>query len=393
MEVGPTAAPAFWQCPRCKTPNPWASYLTSCVSCGERRPPAEARASFVPKPDPPKPKPKPSFALAVATFGYAVVVLISLALIKQLGDRWWPATLLMFSPRWPFLLPIPLLIAWAAARRRFWPWAVHAATLAVVAGPLMGLRLPIATLFAASPISTGERVRVVSFDRGGGGFDPSALVRFVADERADVLCLQNAQHDPVLDGYFRQIGWHSDGEGTIWSRFPIVQDLGPSVDEFEVRGDRAAKLHRARIRLKNGREVVVANVLMPAMDDAFSGLARRDFERIRLFSDWRRRQALKVRDALRATAATPLILAGDFNMPPDSPTMGLLREAYASGFERVGWGYGYTRPGPLPWIAADRILASRECRFTSCRVGPRIGPAHRPIVAEVIVGPVRRSGD
>ena len=379
-------SPAFWQCPKCKTPNPWAAYLTQCVACGGPRPAKRAAPIFVPPAPPTAPKPparKGRVAVAASSI-YLGIVVAALILTKTLGDRWWPATLLLFGPRWLFLFPILPIAAWLGFRRRWGSLGMQAAALAIVAGPLMGLRVPITTLFAARP--RGELVRVLSLNRGTGPLDSRAFARLVENGRYDLVCIQEARADPVLDAYFATTRWYRDQAGTIWSRFPIVEDLGAfSGNDFEVRGAWPARLSRVRVRLVSGREVVVANAHLPTMSNGFLGITKGDFAWVRYYTEWRRKQTIKLIDALRQTEPAPVILAGDFNMPPDSPFMGQIRDRYTSGFEAAGWGYGYTRPSRLCWIGIDRVLASPECTFVASRVGPRVGSDHRPIDAEVIV--------
>jgi vancomycin resistance protein VanJ len=380
-------APTFWQCPKCKTPNPWAGYLTNCVSCGGPRPARAAAPIFAPPPTAP-----PIQALAVRkgraasilAWTYFTIVLAAWVLVKALGDRWWPATVVMFGPRWLFLLPILPLAVWTGLRRRWGAFASQVAAFLLVIGPFMGLRLPLAQLLVRRP--EGEIVRILSLNRGTAGLDSKAFARLIGDGRYDIVCFQEAKADPVLDAYFQTTKWYPDKAGTIWSRYPVVSDLGSFSDrDFEVRGAWPAALSRIRVRLKNGREVIIANTHLPTMTYGFERLSRGDFDWVRYYTDWRKRQAEKVVATLRETAAEPLILAGDFNMPPDSPFMGLFREHYTSGFEEVGWGYGYTRPSRVSWIGIDRVLASRDLTFLSSRVGPRVGSDHRPIDAEIVV--------
>ena len=70
--------------------------------------------------------------IGVCSWLFLVVVLKSVALLCT-ADLWWPATLLMFSPRWLLLLPGGVLILAALLCRRralvvlfiavwFWPW-------------------------------------------------------------------------------------------------------------------------------------------------------------------------------------------------------------------------------------------------------------------------------
>src|ERR1700720_2127653 len=38
-----------------------------------------------------------------------LALLLAVWALLRLGDRWWPATLLLFGPRWPFALPLLVL--------------------------------------------------------------------------------------------------------------------------------------------------------------------------------------------------------------------------------------------------------------------------------------------
>src|SRR5206468_2746884 len=81
--------------------------------------------------------------------GTAVAVCGWLCLAGALGawallraaDLWWPATLLMFSPRWLLAVPPALLLPLALVlrRRALVPLLL---ALALVAGPVMGLCVP-----------------------------------------------------------------------------------------------------------------------------------------------------------------------------------------------------------------------------------------------------------
>src|SRR5579864_5005144 len=158
---GPTT---FWKCPNCGTPNPWTTYLIRCLGCGAARPSPPASLSS-------KVKRKAEAALgkvgplggrwvAVVSWVYAVVVLIVLALIRWQGDRWWPATVFLFMPRWLFLLPVVALgaVAGWVGRKRL--WALQGATALVVLGPLMGLSLPAGQLLSFH--LPGQRIRIMT---------------------------------------------------------------------------------------------------------------------------------------------------------------------------------------------------------------------------------------
>src|SRR5689334_22585103 len=78
-------------------------------------------------------------ASGVATWTWAVVVLAALLLIHWIGDGWWGVAVLLFLPRWLFLVPFPVLAlasGWAGRPRH---WMLQGAVALVVAGPLMRL--------------------------------------------------------------------------------------------------------------------------------------------------------------------------------------------------------------------------------------------------------------
>ncbi len=350
------------------------------MACGEPRPPEDARAAFAPKPEPPPTKP-PRPLLAVASWAYLAASLIVLALEKGLGDRWWPATVLMFAPRWIGLAPWPILVVPAVRRKRWRLAVVPMVAAAVVAGPLMGLRLPVASLFARAP--KGDSIRVLTLNRGGEPLDSARLVAFLVDQEIDVICFQEGRRDALLDDFLSS--WASDPAGKVFSRLPMVQSLAPVDVDFETYGEWGVRVTRMAVKAPSGRVILVASAHMPTMSQGFPYLLRGQFSAFRRYRDWRSRQVEELKGVLRQSPGLPVLLSGDFNMPPDSPMMKALRRDYASGFEAVGWGYGYTRPATVPWIGIDRILAGPEFRFVSCRVGPSFGSDHRSMIAEVVL--------
>ena len=149
--------------------------------------------------------------------------------MKGLGDRWWPATVLLFSPRWLFLIPAFFLIPWAVWRRRVAMIGVQIQAGAIVVGPMMGLRLPVGNLLRGVP--PGTNVRVLSLNRGPHGLDARAVTDLVASRKIDVICFQEARPDPILDAYFAPPRWYRSRRGAILSRFPIVEEWPALADD------------------------------------------------------------------------------------------------------------------------------------------------------------------
>jgi endonuclease/exonuclease/phosphatase (EEP) superfamily protein YafD len=299
-------------------------------------------------------------AISIISYTFLAVVVLVLVLVKLLGDRWMPATILLFAPRWVYLFPLPILGIWAGLQRKWRALAIQGITFVLVAGPLMGLCIPLGRLFSSTP--QGEHIRVLSLNRGTGTLDSKAFTQLLANGRYNVCCIQEFRPDPVLDQYFTATGWKRNKNGSIWSQFPIAEDLGElPTEDYEIHGAWPVRLSRVIIQTKGGSKVLIANAHMPTMTYAFEGLAKGELAWFHYYVGWRSRQVDKLIEVLNQYQWGSVILAADFNMPPDSPFMKRIRSRYPSGFEEVGWGYGYTRP-------------SRESARSSAQTTGRLTP-------------------
>src|SRR5262249_59706438 len=101
----------------------------------------------------------------------------ALVLVRGVGDAGWGPTLLLFLPRWAVLTPLAGLAIVAGMLKAYRHWLLQAVTGLVVAGPLMGLSLPLAKVFEAVP--EGERARIATFNLGSEVVDVPALERWL----------------------------------------------------------------------------------------------------------------------------------------------------------------------------------------------------------------------
>lgn len=372
--------PQFWRCGRCGTPNPLSGYVKTCVGCGSARPVgaeaiaagvAEARAS------------RWARRLAWASWAYAVLVLLALVLIRWVGSSWSGVTLLLFAPRWIFLGPIAALIVASGVGRHFRHWALQGAILLVVAGPLMNLNLPLWTLWESAP--AGRTVRVISFNMGQYPMDVDAFTRWADAARADVIFIQEGlRKDPKLVAYFEK-GWYLNHPRSIASRFPIVEELDSLAEAYDREERYSSAVDRVNVKTPEGRELCLVTIHLPTLRRGFERAMQGDFSGLSLHNDWWGREISRALTLIAEDADRPMILGGDFNMPPDDATMAALRTSFRFAFEDAGWGYGYTRPAVLPWVRIDHLLASPEWSARRCRVGPDLGSDHLPIVAEWVL--------
>lgn len=321
--------------------------------------------------------------IAAASWAYAIIVLGLLALIHWVGDGWWGVTVLLFVPRWLLLIPALSLALASGLSRRPSLWAMQGTIALVVAGPLMGLSIPLHPL--VSPRIEGPRIRVLSYNTGGGDLPIPGLIRLIDRERIDAIAFQETGKSSSVVRALSARGWSCDRTGALASRYPIVAQLATLEDDATTESRFGAHLNRVRVRTPQGTEFILASVQMPTLRPGFYQFLEGDISRLQLHIDWWRHELARVVDQLSDTDETPLLVAGDFNMPSDDSSMAALREYLRFGFEDAGWGYGYTRPSKTPWVRIDHILASSHWVFARCWVGPDLGSDHLPVMAEAVL--------
>ena len=319
----------------------------------------------------------------------ALVVGVLIAL-KLVSERWWLSEALLFFPRAPhaavalLLLPLSMLCC-----RKAVGFSVVAVLLVV--GPIMGLNVPIHFGPGAPQISAGH-LRIVSCNvqRYQPAFE--GLIGEVTAAVPDVVVFQEAVGEhPLLDEAFPD--WYSlhIGEYFVAARRPVRHVATFRSEQFrrdaavvvDVEIDAGKIVRLVNLHLTSPRPGLMrlraANVVagdgVEAVADAMA-LRRQECEALREFFDEHCRD-------------TPVVVAGDFNMPTDS---NLYRSGWRdlqNAFDATSFGYGYTAPcsktgfwpAGSPWLRIDHILASQHWHVHSCFVGSSNVSDHRLVAA------------
>jgi len=326
--------------------------------------------------------------LSFATWAYLLTTILALALMYVAGDRWWPATLLLFGPRGALAAPlIPLipLALWRKTPRLLLPLACGGI---IVFGPFMGLRFSLATPDSA----VGQALRVLSCNVGGRGFDAVALSKIISDFNVDIVSLQECPPGLKLE---LPPGWHTSRAGglRVISRYPLRSN--PAI--FDMHPPHIWPrdcLLPCIITAKSG-EIAFNAVHLPSpryglqhLLDKKTGLNPMKSDLLTSETENRFRVSQKVRDAI-SSRNLPTIIAGDFNMPVES---GIYRQHWAdlsNAFSSTGTGYGwsfrnYAKGVPID-VRIDHILTGNGFKPLYSRVVADIKSDHRPIMADVIL--------
>jgi endonuclease/exonuclease/phosphatase (EEP) superfamily protein YafD len=326
----------------------------------------------------PRPRRWSRHALAAACWAYLLTLLAGWWFLRAQGDRWWPATLLLVCPRWPWALPAAGL--WPAvvmARRPVLALVLSAATAALL-GPIMGVRV-------ALPTGAGEPrdLRLLTCNIHRQQVDAERLGAFIREVRPDVVVLQDwsaAGHDVLFTGP----GWdvHRDGQLLIASRLPIsrvtpVDFAGAGGVPATDRGAAACYdlvAPAGPVRLINVHLTSPHSGLLTFMSDQGQELSDN--------ADLRWRESAAMREVVDGSTV-PVLLAGDFNTTDDSPIFRQDWAGFADAFADRGLGIGYTYVNWHTQLRIDHVLFGPRWRATRCWVGPAVGSPHRPLVADL----------
>jgi vancomycin resistance protein VanJ len=312
-------------------------------------------------------------------WGYVANLAGLCVLMRVGGDRWWPATLLMFGPRWVFWGPLCLLFPLGVKLRAPTLRPLCLASLLVI-GPMMGYCL---TWRGLLPASEGGRppLRVLTCNVKYRTLAPHALAEVISGSNPDVVVLQgwSSQHD--LPALLPGKGWYLSGWGELCvaSRYPIGDATVVGSERMKGGG------HFARYTLVTPEgPVSLFNVhlgspregLKAVREDLFDAPERlRESIALRQEESWIASQSA-------AAARDPILLAGDFNLPPESTVYRRDWSRYTDAFSAAGLGTGYTWFSRYHGLRIDHALAGSGWRCLGCWVGPDVGSDHRPLIAD-----------
>ncbi|HXE55546.1 MAG TPA: endonuclease/exonuclease/phosphatase family protein [Tepidisphaeraceae bacterium] len=333
---------------------------------------------------------KPGRWIVAACIVYAAAVLLGWCALQFLSDRWWPATVLLYALRWPWLLPLLVLLPRSVRYGRKL-WLLPLLTGLIILGPVMGFHLPRSR---PSPARSGEATfRLLTCNLHRLELNPRAFESYVLSSNPDIIALQDYSGwdaSPI----FTRPGWSAYRLGPLFiaTRFRIenVRDLGlqeihgtddlfvprrmgdaEAVDLMTPAGPfRVINLHLASPHL-------ALDLLATDPSDAIDLLEANSIRR------WN--ESRKITQWLAEHAGPPYLITGDFNTLSRSPIYQHFWSGYPDAFPTTSWGYGYTHYSILSELRIDHVLSGPGVRFLDCRIGPACGTPHRPLVVDFAI--------
>ncbi len=311
------------------------------------------------------------------------------------GKAWW-VSLFLFSPRWalglPWLLLFPLTLV-----VRFRLAILYGFHLAILVFPILDFRLPLG--LSNESHSTAGRLRLITCNLGEGAIQVERLAGLVLRFQADVVVLQECSSE-VSQALFEKLDWSYHREANLviasphpLSSFQLLSRRG--MDAYNAPVAVAAELTlRPGLPTVDGSESAtnhlpliarIGCVHLPTFRPAFEKAQHFDASGADDFTLLAEQYRSYAQDTLAAIEQSelPIIVAGDFNVPVDSPFYQSYWGSFQNALSLAGFGLCYTKFTRLHGVRIDHVLADHNWQVRSAQVGPGLGGDHRPVLVEL----------
>lgn len=324
-------------------------------------------------------------ALVLVLLGWVALagVVVLTVVLWTLGDRWWPATVMLFGPRWLVVPPIALLALLSAvlSPRALVPLV---AAMAVAIGPFLGFRLGWRALL---PAGSEERiVRVVTYNVQGGERVGPRLRELIEGTHPDVVAIQECARP--LHATLRSLeGWEvraprRRGTLCLLSRFPVESDDTLSTWWLDDGLGGSGDLVKYVLRTPAG-PLTLVNLHLETPRRGLAPLRRgRGTTRAKINSQVREIGSERARAWLRDVEG-PVVITGDFNMPVESRVYARHWGDLENAFSTAGIGFGWTRLMVRFQVRIDHVLVAGGAHAVRAGLGPDLGSDHLPVVAAI----------
>ncbi len=325
-----------------------------------------------------------NLSIIATCWAYAGIATTTWVVSRWFGSEFWPVQLLCYGPRWTMALPMLVLIPLAAWRRL----AIAAAGLCIAGVVSLTFAGAVLPGWMRSPDSVVSRssLRLMTCNVQYEDLRISDLVALIRDTRPDLILLQECRlPNPEVALGLKGWHYHTEGEFCIASRFPIINFATLR------RPDKAYRCFATRAEiLWQGRTVPIASVHLMTPRKGLESILRSPLAGIKVFREVARVQRFESGLLRQWVADQPAssILAGDFNLTAEHPIFRRDWSGYGDAFSETSWGFGETMFTRWIGLRIDHVLNGPNWAALSCQVGPDVGSAHRPVVADLTwIGP------
>jgi endonuclease/exonuclease/phosphatase (EEP) superfamily protein YafD len=226
--------------------------------------------------------------------------------------------------------------------------------------------------------ASGQPVRLLTCNTQQGHAD-ARLAALIEREQPDVVCLQEWPSKRPVSTVLAE-NWHiaRSGQLVVASRWPIAasQPLLSPTSEWRTIG------LACELKTKSG-PIWLFNLHLLTPREGLQAVLSRGLAGLPELEEVTRRRRLdgEAAGAWIASYPGPQLVAGDFNLVPESTIYRREFGHLQNAFSTAGFGWGGTKFTRIHSVRIDHILADEAWQCRTCRVGPNIGSDHRPVIA------------
>ncbi len=326
------------------------------------------------------------------SIAYPVSLVVTIALLRFVGERWWVTGVALYLPRIGFALPlVPLVLGLLVVRAHKFLWTQVVAAVLVVF-PLMGLVLP-----WFSPRVSSAQIRVLSYNVNTSYGGEDGIFQGITQYSPDVVLLQESTPSSGLgerlSERYRTVLVST--QFLLATRFPLLETYTPK--KLPYLGERRSPRFMRHLLQTPLGNIAFYNVHPHSPRQAlramrgegmkhelstgrfFRGVASPDF----LANAGLRELQVSTIVGLAEREKTKVIIAGDTNLPHLSRLFTRELSGYRDAFRDASSGFGYTFPTRYPWMRIDRILTDPSLVATTFSVDCGKVSDHHCVVADI----------
>jgi endonuclease/exonuclease/phosphatase (EEP) superfamily protein YafD len=323
--------------------------------------------------------------VSLLTFSYLMILLGITVMMHTRLNEYWFVTLWLFSPRWVAVLPMVLLLPLTLWFRPKMSW-VYLVLALLICFPILGYEL---NNSGNVQIDGGRRLAVLTCNLGGGTVDLVQLADLIRQRDVGLVCLQEctAKNSEIL---FSSLGWNRRHKGNmaIGSIHPLgkvgVHAEYPKAHFF------AKATIGCDVLIPGQRAFYAVSIHLPTFRPALEELRRFRLDAgpgaMAEMADKYRSIAKQAADSMEELS-TPVVIAGDFNVPTESVFYREFWDSKINAFSAAGTGLGHTKFTRWHGVRIDHILSDASWTPVHSEVCPDVGSDHHPVIAELLMAP------
>lgn len=235
--------------------------------------------------------------------------------------------------------------------------------------------------FSPKTGNSTDGIRVATFNMGTRQLDLSELSHWVSENNLDLVFLQEVVREQKIENIFPS-DWFiaREDQMAIASRLPI--QLVAASTRSRMDGEYGLRFVSYEM-LYGSRTIRLINVHLMTPRSALEPFLAKDIDLDSIHANFRRRDYEANLLAEHSLEEPLTIIAGDFNMPINSPLYRRYFSRFQNAFSVSGFGFGSTKFTSYYGVRIDHVLATDKFFFVLADVGENFGSDHRPVSAQL----------